>query len=995
MRTIQTQQQERAPRVGPRPRRLRRCRAQSLIVAVIVLFVLLFIGGVFVGLVARNLLNAGRARATVSAYQFAEAGIQYASEFLENSPEGADWRPSPTPLQDARDPDRRWLETGQFTRVPLHGGRVLIRVSMRPDPRDPLGKYIQIESVGRSGDVNPNDPTTFLSSPAPRLNRRLVAYKAIGLTDFLWYVTNRDNDTKFEAALGVPPIGVPVWMQLGGLPVRTLGTVPGALPPYLQNPTGAPIFVNGSLRLMNNLVLAVDPRYNESVMVAGDLLVEPPSASSIGAQARFQDLASTAPATEPTTLPPILGTTDPQYSTFGGLLRDGSPAPDTSPSSSGHARSISRLEPPSLDTEDPATGVMRYRSSTRDSGLVIRRARDGRWVNTGRVGLGAGLYLNNRASVERETTAVAGGQSLRSIWLRPGSTPNWHGPYYIPPAAFVELGYPVVQARDANGAPLAGQYARLPGFRVVRDASDQPFTDPNGRIATREQSFTFFIYKPNGQRPVLKLENAFFRDFLKDDQGMTDEAINRFLPAFNGLIFAEGNVRVRGLMPGLANVPIRREAGDADNLGDEVVRATVNPPAMTIVSEANIYVDGSIVRESPGSMIALLADDYVVVNTTMFVAPNKALPPVPDALTPPGYFDITPEEAAQTPPFTLDFLFGDDPNGYTPLQGQMTVNLLLRQGKPADGDVTYMNLLVNEALPPAQPGDAFYRFNVPGVPEWVYPITTAQVGPAGFEQGALPLLPVSGAYNLLTAPGLRNTLRPQVDTVYTQGSGTQDYLFSRAAIAPMDVRIEAVMYAQNGSFFIIPGYPMNTDPSDTQDAAVRRHAAVGATQGTMVRPTGTGDIFPFYAQPIDCRITVVGAISENRTASIADQAAWMQLWGYIPVTYGSTGQSPRSTTAIQAPREHAWVGEVGLNPADYRSDMERDAGITRGLRFLYDPALHAPYAGYNPDGGSVLNGAGWRHVVAGSFRQDDFGRILPPVPRLPVCPGFVYRGEDR
>src|SRR5262245_2790725 len=92
----------------------RRRSGQSLIVAVIVMFVLLFIGGIFVGLVARNLLNSGRARDTVEAAQFAEAGIQYADTQLRTSAEGADWRPAVVPAAniDPNDPDRAWLTQG-------------------------------------------------------------------------------------------------------------------------------------------------------------------------------------------------------------------------------------------------------------------------------------------------------------------------------------------------------------------------------------------------------------------------------------------------------------------------------------------------------------------------------------------------------------------------------------------------------------------------------------------------------------------------------------------------------------------------------------------------------------------------------------------------------------------------------------------------------------------------------------------------------------------
>src|SRR5262249_4488329 len=137
---------------------------------------------------------------------------------LENSPDGADWRPAPTPLDpvlEINDPDKRWIDDG-YSRVEFGshkpGGRALIRVSYSPGYIDgnpanglnPLGKYIKIEAVGRVGFIDRNDPTTYVNQPAPRLRREFVAYKELGLTDFLRFVTNKDKDTKAVASFGVP-----------------------------------------------------------------------------------------------------------------------------------------------------------------------------------------------------------------------------------------------------------------------------------------------------------------------------------------------------------------------------------------------------------------------------------------------------------------------------------------------------------------------------------------------------------------------------------------------------------------------------------------------------------------------------------------------------------------------------------------------------------------------------------------------------------------------
>src|SRR5439155_11129864 len=124
-----------------------------------------------------------------------------------------------------------------------------------------------------------------------------------------------------------------------------------------------------------------------------------------------------------------------------------------------------------------------------------------------------------------------------------------------------------------------------------------------------------------------------------------------------------------------------------------------------------------------------------------------------------------------------------------------------------------------------------YRFNanvapytVANPPPWVYevyhndpgdPTARGQV----WEQRAFPLLtggnkPNGSTYEFFTTPGVRNEIRPSVEPNDIDGTSTQDYLFSRFAVVPMDVRIEAVMYAENGSFFVIPGYGVNPDPTD-------------------------------------------------------------------------------------------------------------------------------------------------------------------------------------
>ena len=112
------------------------------------------------------------------------------------------------------------------------------------------------------------------------------------------------------------------------------------------------------------------------------------------------------------------------------------------------------------------------------------------------------------------------------------------------------------------------------------------------------------------------------------------------------------------------------------------------------------------------------------------------------------------------------------------------------------------------------------------------------------------------------------------------------------------------------------------------------------------------------AEPIDCRVSIVGAISQNLPAPISRQAEWLQKWGWIPMEIGGTGRF--------IPWQHVPEG----------FDLLGHRGVPNFI-VIHDTAL----AGASADGG--LN----------PLRTDIFGRALPPTPRLPVSPTLVYFGE--
>ena len=97
------------------------------------------------------------------------------------------------------------------------------------------------------------------------------------------------------------------------------------------------------------------------------------------------------------------------------------------------------------------------------------------------------------------------------------------------------------------------------------------------------------------------------------------------------IIYAEGNVRVRGVVSADPDERPRRcdrTPGDTD---DKL------PRHVTIVTNGTAYIDGSLLRGNPESSIQVLAHDYVCVNTTQFLA-GAIVDQNPAGTTQPGAF---------------------------------------------------------------------------------------------------------------------------------------------------------------------------------------------------------------------------------------------------------------------------------------------------------------------------------------------------------------------
>jgi hypothetical protein len=366
-----------------------------------------------------------------------------------------------------------------------------------------------------------------------------------------------------------------------------------------------------------------------------------------------------------------------------------------------------------MDTVDPATDLPRYVAATRESG-VWRQRPNGVWFNTGQYGYGRGIYINNALDIQQESRGFLGGYTLRGDWVNPGKSRYWNGPFYEPPGVFIEL----VEVLNPDGS------VRAQGFRITRNQAEprDVWYNPITGLPTNLKTMNFFFRNPNDPNdPTLTSEIT---------QGDTS-----FDVPFNGVIYAEGNVRVKGRIPS----------------GRQII----------IVTNGTAYIEGNIVKGDERSALAILAKDYVCINTTQFLQRTFDSPASaqgdPTNVEVPYFFEVLPDQ-----PMRLLFSFGEDPNQYTGNFGGL--RLYLRHASSGAG--SFINLLVN----PSEFADPFYRFNIAGFPVVMYPLgrTAFQVYP-NYEKVAFPLVPrPSGAsYELDPRPGIVNLLQLQLSRLRT------------------------------------------------------------------------------------------------------------------------------------------------------------------------------------------------------------------------------------
>lgn len=869
------------------------------------------------------------------------------------------------------------LTGGPLDQLDISQGHFLLRITYDPDPPfeggdvasagglgslqpDARSKYLKIESVGVVAGTN------FVW-------KRLVAYKAIGLTDYLLWVTDRDrtgrpallgfgpwtdldntgtiwNNTseasvdrrgdflvaRFEGPMRfncpvelrgdnadlAPSAGSPKNEALGSTQINLLTAPQPFDDPFAWRPYGG-----GYLR---------DDRFEAYGIREGTMSADAAGGVIPGQSTTVNLISSTG-----TTSRSLWDSSDPRFNTYGGRVLDNQRSDNPNRNAL-----VDPLNPPDIFQTDPATGQTRYHALTRDSGPVVRNTTTGETVHVGRYGHGPGVYIDNFGDVQFVgPNGVHDIEALIEDLLgnmsptdRRASDSGWNATrtMYVPKgveitlyhteAAALEYGRltPVTTASPGTIAPnevwWPNHVAGEPGIKITRHDQRWRIADPN---------------------------NA---DTLGQDSGVNVMCVD-YPPPGNQVIFAEGNVRVKGILP--------RDPSGTGRYN------------LTIVSGGTIYIDGQILSpqdlegrftpqkgtgcpDEENSYLALLARDCVVINPTQIVPvlTQGMVIAAPDDPTAPlaseQHWQLSPTLGGSIysrwwfgePPVT-----GGNPNlinlvayqtGEDPGPAGISLWLFNSQDNTAgyyDFDPNSGNpvlskfLFVPPGLVPPAPNVAetlspLWQPLASGPnPNLPWPLNGSKAPPAPLNQ------------YVSTVPGDLNSFEFRYADPGLGGGGT-NYWLKKFKIEELDpnnglpkgavhAKVNALMYAQDGCFFIIPGPYFDASATGANAARFRR---------------------------FNYDLEIRGAIAENFHASPAAWREWQDHWAYPQ--YFDSGGTPTL----------AWGT----------------------IRYRYDETLLAN----REEPATQITGA----LRYASAAPATVGTNLPKLPLLPTCPGLIYHG---
>jgi hypothetical protein len=881
-------------------------------------------------------------------------------------------------------------------------------------------RYLKIEAVG-------------VVATSSFVWRDMVAYKPLGLTDHILWVTDMTQTGK-PALLGYPP-----WIDMDN---KT------ALPNPPQNPLTInsgqtdvfklgdflPVHFEGPMRFDAGVEFRGDnadgppasgqPKNSAWGSIQDDLIEGPQgystddawrptgggydrgdlfeangiiedsrgtdgSNASIPAQSATVNIISngtstsnTIWATNDSTAPPYAA-----FNNYGGYVL-GNLRSDNSTQSG----TMDTLKAPDILAVDPNSHMPpRYYALTRDSGPVIKNPTTNETANIGRYGHGKGIYIDNTGDLQFfNNDGTHDLQALQDDWMgnlsnndpRVGDS-GWNATHtmYVPRG--VEITLYDTEDEALEGGALSAVTALTPPTLTPSQVWWPGHQTGQPGIRLTRHDHRWMVADPTNPGS------------LDDDSG-TNVMYVDYPPAGNQVIYAEGNVRIHGILPPDPN------AGGKYNL--------------TVVSGGTIYVDGQIlspqdvagratgsngiadaVPDEQNSYIALLALDCVVVNPTQIVpaltqgmvtsAPDDATAPLTSA----QHWELRPGLGGSV---YSNWMFGEPPtsdgmpagssNQVDPINlvpyhtgqdpGPAGMTLSLYNDKDGawgtyDFDPTTGSAVLNGFL--FAPPGAFATGGGPNIsnvfaPQWLpsgntTPILGPTIWPLAGQGTKAPPAPLTEyvspnpgdtngvAFEYLD-PGSINVLNG-TNLTHLGGAGGTDYWLKKFKIEELDpvlssstmpipkaavhAKINALMYAENGCFFVIP--PPLFDAN----------AAGDATQGSAA--PDPADRF----RRLNYDIEILGAITEDFQAPPAAWGMWQDQAAYPQYIPGTGGGTPTL----------AWGT----------------------IEYIYDETMLASRV----EPPTQLTSANIRY---GTQAPSAPGTNLPKFPLLPACPGLIYQG---
>jgi hypothetical protein len=817
--------------------RYRRSRGQTLVLVVLIMLVVALLAALLVAVILANQAHTGRAGDVAALNNTVEAGLRYADYQLTYSADGADWRPTPT---TEANPFPYTFGRGQFK----------LTLSYNPQNSGELANFIKIECTARLLDAE--------NKPIPFLRRTQIAYKPILLADYLRFISNKDHSS-LPAILGVPSVfqgtGEVAYTTDFYGPIRANtdiqwtrnNTLGSALTVFLTD-TGTDGY--GFAR-------------RDRIQTSGSFLLDD------GATVRRWDSSAGDWSAAVNALASSDSGFDVTLGLGSGIARyvDG-------------VRNIRYQTPPAIDTTDPTTGQSRYLLLTRDSGTW--QPLSGSWHNTGEYGYGQGIYVNNSGDIQFGHDL----NKLRNQWMNPAPSAAWwsgwdeSGWSYTPNARYDANGDGTMDAGDSN----------WPIMQITLWPTAEG-NNPNTGVAY-----------PAGV-PTIELTRSDGGYWLQSDgvtpvnvDGVLGNDPSIYLPyPKNGVLYTEGSVRVSGVLPPAINPGERYYIDDSHRYYD-----------LSIVSGGTIYIEGDIMSpntyvvtngglisgysstdadELHNTRVALLAKDNVCLNMTAFGAryTSKSASGATWNSTY-GYWDLAPGGSSRVTwsfrsfqPTVAPLLYirhsgllgtsgaAWDDGGMPPIPYPSLLKLNVNGGTDFDwgGDTTFHyhpNLLPSELYQTSRHWNEIGGSAPPPPdPDQQWEVSVRDISSTGITSGA-------------------------TNSIVATNSGVvganNDVAIAGFQVLPKKINIDALIFAQEGSWFMLPGPWFNsdwaytgnqlTDPVDEDAAGWTGLPSYRRALGSIPLVSGYDTNRP--------RINFSGAITESHTAALGDAHDWLSKW---------------------------------------------------------------------------------------------------------------------